>query len=380
MEIILNPNVDKKSLKDYYKKAFKEANEILVVSAYLTTWHIDFVLNKNCNEFSFIIGTDFGITQKQACYKVLKWLPKHFKSDFCAADFTNGFHPKVIIWHKKNGGYYSIIGSSNLTQAAFDTNYEVNVFLKIDSEEYKRIKKWIHEIKRHSTPISDDWIKSYKEIKRNYGLKRSSSQRIITFNLPKGKAINESIKARRKQQNSFSMIKSELLSLIKKCASKKINNDVFYQKLMDLWGYHKSRFQGQGFQIKGKNGNWQEVCNSLSRILSVHEDISIAELDNYVKKEIDYLSKKNNPNRGAWFTEILCHYYPEFYPLVNKPVETWLHFNDFRSPRNSSEGSKYIDLSLKLRQAIKENKNYSARNLADLDGAIWKWYDINYKE
>ncbi|QQS36835.1 MAG: phospholipase D family protein [Ignavibacteriales bacterium] len=379
MDIILHPNSEKKSLKDYYKKAFKEGNEILIVTAYLTNWDIDLPLNNNCEAFSLIIGTDFGITKKQACYKVLKWLPKYFKSDFCAADFTNGFHPKVIIWRKNNEDYYAIIGSSNLTQAAFDTNYEVNVFLKIDEIEYRRLKKWIHEIKRLSSPISNDWIAGYNEIKRNYKGKHSVPPRIITFNLPKGKSIVESIKSRRKQQKSFSLIKSRLLSLIKKCASNKISNLDFYYKLMNIWGYHKSRFQGQGFQIKGKNGNWQVVCNSLYKILTVHQDISIAERDNLVKREIDFLAKKNNPTRGAWLTEILCHYYPDFYPLVNKPIETWLRFNKFRSPRKSSEGSKYIDLSLKLRQAISEYKNYPAKNLAELDGAIWKWYDNNYK-
>jgi len=380
MDIILHPNNNKRSLKEYYSKALKEGDEILIVSAYLTNWDINFLLNKNCKEFCFVVGTDFGITQKDACYNVLKWLPKHFKSDFCAADFTSGFHPKLIIWHKKNDGYYAIIGSSNLTQAAFNTNYEANVFFKIDKREYERLKKWIYEIKILATPISDDWLKGYNEIKRTKGSNLKTPKRIISFKLPKSKSIEESIKSRRKQQKSFSLIENKLLNVIKKCSSKKISNQIFYKQLINIWGNHKSRFQGQGFQIKGKNGNWQEVCGSLNKILTAKKNISIVELDNIVKKELDYLSKRNNPNRKAWLTEILCHYFPEMYPLVNKPVLTWLHYNKFRSPINSSEGSKYIDLSIKLRQALTENEKYSARNLAELDGAVWKWYDNNYNE
>jgi len=378
MQIILNPNVEGKSLKDYYAEALMEGDEVLIVTAYLTNWNISNKLSRKCNEFCFVIGTDFGITKKTACFNVLKWLPDSFKNDFCAADFTTGFHPKVLIWHKLSGGYYAIIGSSNLTQAAFETNYEANVFLEIGYKEYRRLKQWIYGIKRLSTPISTDWIKNYNEISRNNSPKRATSNRVITFDLPRGKSIIEAINSRRLQQNSFLSIKRKLSSIINKCAFKEITNIDFYEELLKIWGQHRSRFQGQGFQIKGKNGNWQEICASLVKILNVHNNYGIVELDIIVKKEIDSLTRKSNPNRGAWFTEILCHYYPKYYPLVNKPIWTWLHFNKFRSPRNSSEGSKYIDLSLKLRQAIEESDNYPAKNLAELDGAIWQWYDNKY--
>jgi len=43
-------------------------------------------------------------------------------------------------------------------------------------------------------------------------------------------------------------------------------------------------------------------------------------LDNVVRKEIDRLADADNPNRGAWLSEMLCHYFPSRYPVVNKPV------------------------------------------------------------
>ena len=48
------------------------------------------------------------------------------------------------------------------------------------------------------------------------------------------------------------------------------------------------------------------------------------------------------------------------------------------SPLNSSEGSRYIDLAIKLRFAMKENSFNSARNLIELDSAIWQWADNHY--
>lgn len=376
MEIILNPpqNNNNDNLKTFYKKALSEGIEIGIISAYLTSWDSKNKLNRNCRKFSFIVGTDFGITKKDACQKVLKWLRPNLKNDFCAADNISGFHPKLIIWRNHKNECYTIIGSSNLTQAAFESNYEANVYLKIDSNEFNRLKNWIYQIKSSSTPISEDWLRSYSEIKKKFIPKKTSPIRVINIKLPKGVNINKEIINRRKQRNTFSEIEDKLKVILKQCASERITNKKFYERLMEIWGHHKSRFQGQGFQIKGKNGNWQEVCDSLVKILSEDNRITDVDIDDLVKKEIDKLAKKNNPNRKAWFTEMLCHFYPDKYPLVNKPVETWLKHIRFRSPRKSSEGSRYIDLSIKLRQAVKENTTNNAKDLSELDGAISCWY------
>jgi HKD family nuclease len=378
MNILLNPleNGIKNTLRDFYQEALKSGEEIFIVSAYLTNWDNVYTLNKKCKEFCFIVGTDFGITRKEACKKVLNWLPKNLKNDFCAADFTTGFHPKMIIWRTKKD-YYTIIGSSNLTQAAFDSNYEVNVFSKIEKNEYNKLKEWILNIKSSSTPISEDWLKKYREINRSKRGKQKS--RVINLKLPSGRKIDKSILERRKQKKKFLEIEQQLKTLIKNCASKKISNKLFFSKLWEIWGNHESRIQGQGFQILGKHGNWREICNSLLKILK-GSGLPLGSLDNLVRNEIDFLAKEKNPNRKAWLSEMLCHYFPDNYPLVNGPVETWLHFNKFRSPTNSSEGSRYIDLSIKLRQAIKENTVNKASDMTELDAAVWQWHQNKFKK
>jgi hypothetical protein len=96
-------------------------------------------------------------------------------------------------------------------------------------------------------------------------------------------------------------------------------------------------------------------------------------LDQLVTKEIDQLGKGGNPMRRAWLSEMLCHYFPELYPISNKPVQKWLSKIKLRSRRGATEGQRYIDLAQKLRLAVQNEHPAGARNLAELDGAIWRW-------
>jgi hypothetical protein len=43
-------------------------------------------------------------------------------------------------------------------------------------------------------------------------------------------------------------------------------------------------------------------------------------------------------------------------------------------PRRSSEGARYFDLAKKLRESLRQNPNYPAKNLAVLDTVIWRKY------
>ena len=89
--------------------------------------------------------------------------------------------------------------------------------------------------------------------------------------------------------------------------------------------------------------------------------------------EIDYLKKKANPVRGAWFSEMLCHFFPIKYPVLNKPVKQWLRMKNWRPERGSTEGSKYVELARKLRITMKQNNEI--KSLAELDNVIWQIVD-----
>jgi hypothetical protein len=377
MQILLNSPItaDESKLQTLYDKAIAEAIELYIVSAYLTGWKPSQELNAACQEICFIVGTDFGITTKVACRNVLKWLPKYFKSEFLAADrISSGFHPKLVAWRDANNQCHMVLGSSNLTEAAFTTNYEANVFTLIAEAQFQEIKTWVLAIRNQSSPISEDWLEGYEERSKSVKRKQVSVAPMV-FDLPSGSLIDEAIRRRRKQQNEFARIKEQMADLIRKCAAGELTNEIFYEQMMSLWGSDSSRFQGRGFEIKGKHADWKNVCKSISVILTAEGGASAANLDGKVRYEIDRLAKAQNAVRTAWFSEMLCHYFPDHYPLMNKPVITWLRHIKYQAPLNASEGARYIHLARNLRHAIEGNTKNEARNLAELDHGIWRWWD-----
>ena len=122
MNLILHTSDNEGSLSRQYQRAFAKAVELFIVTAYLTDWDDDLELNPHCRRFRIIIGRDFGITRKAACRKVIEWLPEARKFQFKVADQITGFHPKAVFWKEANGDCFAIIGSSNLTRAAFEMN------------------------------------------------------------------------------------------------------------------------------------------------------------------------------------------------------------------------------------------------------------------
>jgi hypothetical protein len=132
----------------------------------------------------------------------------------------------------------------------------------------------------------------------------------------------------------------------------------------------------RGFSSRGSLRDGTKLA-VLVRILDRgNNTASIAALDEFVTNEIDGLRRLRNPMRGAWLSEMLCHYFPDRYPIKNKPVKVWLAKMKLRGRRGASEGQRYVELAQKLRLVIKNPHPAGARNLAELDGAIWRWvYD-----
>lgn len=377
MKILLSPN-DSSVLANSYRRAIKYSKELYIATAFLTNWTTQERLSYKCEKFLFLVGTDFGLTRKFACHNVLKWLPKKFKSDFLAvpSSYEGSFHPKVIAWKGLDNRYYSIIGSSNLTEAAFSSNIEANVELEISREYYERIVQWIEKIGEESQVINDDWLAQYKE--RNHSCPKGKSShkagRVVQLQIPTGKKYNEAILDRRKHERKFREIRGKLITAMKQCANRSISNLQFWQRFKELWYHHESRIQGSGFQISAKSAKWSQACRSMLKILAsanVKSKVkSEVNLDRVVRQEIDRLSQAGNPVRKAWMSEMLCHYFPDRYPLLNKPVKVWLKQKRWKAQSASTEGSAYIELARKLREVVRQNED-GPRNLAELDAVIW---------
>jgi hypothetical protein len=374
--ILLNPDANhSKQLRDAYARAFGEATELYIASAYLTAWEPNPPLSRECKSIVFIAGTDFGLSRKAAMRNVLAWLPKHGACLFLAAPrlMSGGFHPKIMAWQTKAHDYFAIVGSSNLSKAAFEHNYEANVLLQITKEQFKAIVSWLEPLINDSVPVTEEWIeKHYTEAEiTNSDKKSASPETAVNLDLPNGATIAEAVSRRRLQQAAFKEISTDIEQAARLCAAGKMSDSSFWAEFWRLWAHHLSRFQGSGVQFSGRGAKWSDTCTSLVTILDAGKGKARnSQLDAIVSREIDHLKSLKNPMRGAWLTEMLCHYFPSLYPVVNAPVHKWLKQNHWSARRGSSEGQKYIELARKLRYALKSHPA-GAKDLAELDHAIW---------
>jgi hypothetical protein len=159
------------------------------------------------------------------------------------------------------------------------------------------------------------------------------------------------------------------MNLFRDCANGRITSLGFYNTLDQHWGGEVGgRLQGAGFQIKGKHSNFQALSKSFLKFVDADDD----DRDDVTIAEIDRLAEKKIPTRSAFLSEMLCLSFPQFFPVVNKPVKNYLRHINFRPPSGASEGAIYLDLAQKLRLSLRQRPDYPAKNLAELDAVIWQ--------
>lgn len=380
--LILHPGSTE--LEELYKKAFKNARELYVVSAYLTTWNVKLRLNAGC-KFQMIVGKDFGITRKQACRDVLKWLPAAEKHNFHVAAHITGFHPKAIFWADQEK-YHLLVGSSNLTGAAFKSNFEANLYLSADKKTYLSAVTWFDRALKKSLVVDDSWLDSYKEAKL---VGKVSGKRLpdpphpssnkLTIPAMHQERLAGMLKERRHQVKAFGEIRNALRRLFRDGSALKLSNDEICADLLRTWGSHRSRFQGKGWERTGARSDWRAFSKGLTDILNAKE----SEQDDIVVSTIDRFARKKLPTRRALLTEMLCHFLPDKYPVVNGPVRLWVSKTNYRAPWGASEGSKFIHLAQKMRGILHHGNmrfgSMRVRNLAELDIVIWAKYEKEYQ-
>lgn len=376
MKLILHSPKGDGDLAAFYQRAFANATELFIVTAYLTEWDSTLVLNSDCRNFRVIIGKDFGITKKAACEAVMKWLPARRKGQFLVADNIAGFHPKAVFWKEANGQCFSIIGSSNLTRDAFETNYEANLYCQLSAVDYSVGKNWVKKIEERSVVVSEDWLKRYKEAPAAGGSRPKTSKNpesgeVVTFKLPKPAGMQDQIDARRQQLLAYKKKQTGLKKLFRRCESGEITSQEFYEELPKYWSFELgNRFQGAGYEIKGKHSDFRSLSKAFLRILVASDE----DRDDVVSEEIDRLSEERVPTRAAFLSEMLCLRFPEEYPVLNEPVKKYLKDVQFKAPRGASEGVRFIHLAKTLRVSLLQNPDHLAKNLAELDTVIWLKY------
>lgn len=374
MTLYLHPDADG-ALAKAYQDAFQDAEEIFVLSAYLRDWKA-FALAQNCENATLIVGKDFGITRKKALTQALAWQRAGKGiSHVYVADGIDGFHPKLVAW-RKGKDHFLIIGSSNLTVAAFETNYEANIRIKISRERYDEIADWISDILRISIPLSEEWIEGYVEASVPPGATKATKKGAGNTSgpvLPRFPGLAKALAERKEKAAAFTTVRPEFEQLIRASANSKVTNRVFYDWLLENWNNSDWKFQGSGIFRRDPNAtDWCRLCKALVAILDSPANARDAE----VQARYDELESSGRAEaRRAFLTEMLCHFFPDEFPLWNGPIEIWLRKEGALKgrPRGLSAGGKYLWLTTQLRAVLKQRPDYPARNLAELDHVIWAY-------
>ena len=249
---------------------------------------------------------------------------------------------------------------------------------KLSEADYARGKKWVKEIERQSVVVSEDWLKRYREASpagpngtKHSGKGKEKIEPVIDFKLPTPRRAGELVERRRKALAAYQKQKLPLERLFRRCANDKVDSEKFYEELSQHWGDDVGdRLQGKGWEIKGKHSNFQILSRSFVDILEAAEE----DRDDLVREEIDRLSKKNIPTRGAFLSEMLCLRFPSEYPVLANPFWEFLRAAEYKAPRRSSEGANFIFLAKALRVSLLHNPEHPAKNLAELDTVIWLAY------
>jgi hypothetical protein len=375
LNLVLLPDGPGGALEKLYTRALAGAVELFIVSAYLTEWDPPTHLNASCKNFRLIVGKDFGITRKQACRDVMRWLPGRLKNRFMVAEEIDGFHPKAMFWKEADGSAHALVGSSNLTRAAFSTNHEANVYQRLSAAQFSQAREWIQTIRPRCIAVSEDWLDRYREAPRKGPRgptnKTSSQELQESLQLPRPAGSADIVRQRRAQLACYRKHQAGLMKLFRRCSEGRITSPQFYDELPRYWSANAGdRLQGAGWERQGKASNFQELSHSFLAIVGASD----ADRDDVVADEIDRLHQLKVPSRTAFLSEMLCLRFPTLYPVKNKPVSDFLSDIRFKGPRGASEGAAYVDLAQRLRMAVRASKGHPAKNVAELDAVIWLAY------
>lgn len=364
--LFLHTKENESELLDCYKKAITEAVELYIVSAYLTEWNIKTELNLELkpSKFKFIFGKDFGLSRKKAIKNVLEWLPSKFKENFLVAEHIQGFHPKAIFWRNRNNECYALIGSSNLTNAAFNSNCEANILSHLLEKQFLDVVKWISSIEKESKVVTKEWIDNYNQAIplriEQLAIYEKTLKDFVSYD-------KKLISSRRKQLENYQIYRKELRKQISKCANGEISNESFYEKLKEILKKGISFQPRFGWARSGNVNNFKVLCQALNKIYQANTN----NRDKIVEQEINKLQKNKVSYRKALLSELLSLEYPDKYPLLNKPVEHFLKSLNRKIPK-STDGKFYIATSQILRDILSDIDKI--KTLAELDVLIQSKY------
>ena len=260
--------------------------------------------------------------------------------------------------------------------------------MKLTEEEYDKALLWVLQIADGSVEVDKQWLKTYIEAPRRGGKGRKGGKResnapevpVVDLALElegakQNAAFERLLQDRRAQKAMFDAnVRGPLRALLTKSAGKSSwfekDNLAFYNELLRMWGSsHATRMGGDQWQILGKHTDHRELSRSLVAVLDARE----VERDDVVRRERNRLHERGVTTRAAVFSELLCHFFPSRYPIVDAPVRAWRSHVGFDRGVGGTEGDRYLRLTRAMRAAMRQDgpRRLGVKDLAELDALIW---------
>ncbi len=153
------------SLRSTFQNALIQSSDLHIAVAWMRSgWVLDEICNSGIRIHA-VVGTSFGMTDPSA----IEALAKHDKASIrVVSDQDNGgiFHPKLFCFSKGRSST-ALIGSMNMTRAAFSDNCELGVMLMLSPSERQEIlqvwSKWNEQAIKPTQRWIDNYSKQWKQ-------------------------------------------------------------------------------------------------------------------------------------------------------------------------------------------------------------------------
>lgn len=164
--------LDHNSLCDSLRRAAAGAVSARILTAWATCGAgIDCLRACRAPDRRAIIGTTFAATEPEALHKLMRLGFEVRVIDQLPDGGT--FHPKVYLFGQRDGTIVVMLGSANLTHAAFTTNAEAMVLTRVPRTAASQLVELFEGYWCCSAvgPITDEWFEAYVD---KYGVAVSS--------------------------------------------------------------------------------------------------------------------------------------------------------------------------------------------------------------
>lgn len=169
-------------MKDW--ASHQKCSGLWIAAAYATVSGVrevlDTVSTTRSAKMEFIIGLDDYITQPGAL-RLLKSVPRSNLRVASLSRKGSRFHPKAYYLQSERGSKYdlSIVGSSNLSHAALNTNCEVNSCAVGDDQRAKQFFGTWDQVWRVGEDLADEALQKYEETYEKARRLRSVLERVV---------------------------------------------------------------------------------------------------------------------------------------------------------------------------------------------------------